>query len=597
MGVLAAGQRLVGSVKKVLLPLGDRGLRHLETPGGLDLGHLTAQNGQHDLHLLVGRFERFASHQNLLDLRAFLLLWKCPRNSDPQQTAYGYDAAGNPTSTTAPTTNGYVETRTYDRAGRIDEVKHTKGAGVLARFDYTLDSVGNPVRVDTSDGPVTYAYDLKDQLKEVCYAASCSGPTDPFIRYDYDDVSNRMSETRPSGATTYSYNADDELLSTASASGTMSYSHDANGNMTTAGSMSFAYDLAGRTKSTTKASDTTAYTYDGLGQRTKAVWGDGPGERTRYLWDPNAPLPNLAIERDGSGALQRRYVHGLDLVSMSTGSSTSYYHHDGLGSVTNLTSASGQPQWNYSYEPFGSIKTEMKADPTAPQNPMRFTGEYLDNTGLYHLRARQYDPGLGRFSSTDPLPAGPSDPYTSSYAYVNNQPTLYVDSSGMFCILGYNPNGSCRGSGSAIYNSDAWYDLNDSVGGLVDGITHIPFTDTSLMGLLRDHMVDGGIALGVNECSWGYGYANRIGRLEQAGLSFLGAASPSSASVLAESYNFGRSSNHFGRWGIGTLNQGSVRVGWGWNNKIGHEVFRISMGGRGHTIWKHIDILKNTNWP
>src|SRR5438874_659405 len=35
---------------------------------------------------------------------------------------------------------------------------------------------------------------------------------------------------------------------------------------------------------------------------------------------------------------------------------------------------------------------------------MRFAGELIDTeTSLYHLRARQYDPGSGRFLSVDPL--------------------------------------------------------------------------------------------------------------------------------------------------------------------------------------------------
>lgn len=125
-----------------------------------------------------------------------------------------------------------------------------------------------------------------------------------------------------------------------------------------------------------------------------------------------------------------------------------YYHYDGIGSVTNVTDAAGLPQWSYSYEPFGSSRSATKINPLAPDNPMRFTGEYLDPTGLYHLRARQMDPAIGRFTTTDPWPAGPSDPYVSSYAYVNNRPTLFVDPSGLFCVLGANAHdGSCRGSG------------------------------------------------------------------------------------------------------------------------------------------------------
>ena len=34
--------------------------------------------------------------------------------------------------------------------------------------------------------------------------------------------------------------------------------------------------------------------------------------------------------------------------------------------------------------------------------PFRFTGTYLDPTGLYTMGARSYDPHLGRFTQPDP---------------------------------------------------------------------------------------------------------------------------------------------------------------------------------------------------
>jgi RHS repeat-associated protein len=71
--------------------------------------------------------------------------------------------------------------------------------------------------------------------------------------------------------------------------------------------------------------------------------------------------------------------------------------------------------------------TATKNDPLAPSNPMRFTGEYLDPTGLYHLRARQYDTTIGRFTSTDPIESAMG----SQYAYVSNRPTTFADPSGM----------------------------------------------------------------------------------------------------------------------------------------------------------------------
>ncbi len=61
-------------------------------------------------------------------------------------------------------------------------------------------------------------------------------------------------------------------------------------------------------------------------------------------------------------------------------------------------------------------------------NPFRYSGEYFDaETGDYYLRARYYNPRLGRFLTEDPVRDG-----NNWYAYCNNNPVRYVDPSG--CI-------------------------------------------------------------------------------------------------------------------------------------------------------------------
>jgi RHS repeat-associated protein len=179
------------------------------------------------------------------------------------------------------------------------------------------------------------------------------------------------------------------------------------------------------------------YSYDGDGKRLQASSGSQATNKTNYLWDPNAALPMLVREADGRDNLLRKYVYGTDLVSMTTGAGTFYYHHDPLGSVANLTSGTGSPQWTYTYEPFGTIRTEVKNDPSAPTNLMRFTGEYFDaDTGSYHLRARQYDSATGRFLTRDPLTSAQTDPYTSTYVYADNAPTILIDPSGLeACVV------------------------------------------------------------------------------------------------------------------------------------------------------------------
>ena len=346
-----------------------------------------------------------------------------------ETTNYAYDPAGNLQQTTLPASNGYAETRTYDRANRLIELKNANGASVLDDFVYTLDPAGNPTkRVVSGQGPgtTTYSYDSRNRLTAVCFQLSCPGGDDPFVRWTYDAVGNRVTEQRPTGTTSYSYNAADELTQ----AGSTTYSYDQNGNQTAAGDRTFTYDLANRLVSTTRAGATTTYTYDGVGNRLQASSGAQPADTTNYLWDENGPYPQLALERDGAGSLIRRYLYGTSRISMTSGGNRFYYHYDGMGSVSHLTSASGTSEWSYDYEPFGASRVEAKDDPAAPDNPMRFDGQLLDATGLYDLRAREYDPQAGRFLQVDPVPGRTDAPIISSYAYVADQPTVLIDPTG-----------------------------------------------------------------------------------------------------------------------------------------------------------------------
>jgi len=119
---------------------------------------------------------------------------------------------------------------------------------------------------------------------------------------------------------------------------------------------------------------------------------------------------------------------------MSSGGNLFYYHGDMLGSIANMTDAGGDSQWTYSYEPFGTLKTETEDETGAPENPIRFAGELEDETGLYHLRARQYDSAMGRFLSADPARSCAAQPAVSSYAYAADRPTALVDPSGMTVV-------------------------------------------------------------------------------------------------------------------------------------------------------------------
>jgi RHS repeat-associated protein len=121
-----------------------------------------------------------------------------------------------------------------------------------------------------------------------------------------------------------------------------------------------------------------------------------------------------------------------NLLRQTAGSTTYYYHHDGLGSVADVTSSAGASLTWSEYYPYGMVRQGGTGSGAPAVQPFAFTGEQLDTvTGLYHLRARQYDPGIGRFLRLDPQAQPIADPYQSRYIYANDRPGIFVDPSGM----------------------------------------------------------------------------------------------------------------------------------------------------------------------
>ncbi|NED96848.1 RHS repeat-associated core domain-containing protein [Phytoactinopolyspora alkaliphila] len=361
-----------------------------------------------------------------------------------QRENYTYDANGNLTRTShdpIPGTIGlgsHYQTRSYDPVDNIGSIGQGRGNQIMAPIRYERDELGRPLTkatgLSTPYKAETYAYDDAGQLERVCYFTgtapqACTDQSDAFIAYTYDDVGNRLGEERVGvdnpGTTTSTYDAANQLATT----GGMTFTHDADGNLTSDGTTTWIYDEFNQLIGIDDGTNDIELTYDALGNRATVT----DGSNTRALsWDINNPLPMLTSVDDGTDQATYRYDPTGAPVWANFGGDDAAVFTDDLGSVMSVYNRITTSRWWASdYEPFGALRSTSENTLTTDQVGLGFTGEYLDpTTDLLHLRLRDYNPTTGRFTATDPVTTPIGTPWVSPYAYASNQPTHLTDPSG-----------------------------------------------------------------------------------------------------------------------------------------------------------------------
>ncbi len=104
-----------------------------------------------------------------------------------------------------------------------------------------------------------------------------------------------------------------------------------------------------------------------------------------------------------------------------------FYFEDHLGSIRGAIDASGKLIGVGEYTPFGVPVKRI------PRVRFGFTGEEQDDSGKVYLRARYYDPYIGRFLSKDPvLHQFMDEGKQNRYNYVGNAPVNFIDKPGLF---------------------------------------------------------------------------------------------------------------------------------------------------------------------
>jgi RHS repeat-associated protein len=160
------------------------------------------------------------------------------------------------------------------------------------------------------------------------------------------------------------------------------------------------------------------------------------GIATSFAWDQAAGLPLLLEEStDGASTSYVTGPRGFPLEEVTPSGDVLFYHQDQLGSTRMLTDSSGASVETYSYDAYGNDRASGSVD-----QPLRFAGQYRDNeSALYYLRARYYDPMPAQLVSRDLAAQATRQPY----GYAAENPVNAADPSGLACWPWQLFNGQC----------------------------------------------------------------------------------------------------------------------------------------------------------
>ena len=376
--------------------------------------------------------------------------------------SYAYDTEGSLSERQAA--NGLKTTYGYDYQNRLTSMTNETGKGVVSKYSSTYLKNGQKAEevstVMDKKGKSTkktaaYTYDMLGRITR----ETKTGRED--ISYTYDANNNRKQMTIGNKTTAYQYNKNDELLRTdtlhtdTEKNDVVIYKNDKNGNQlatvnrseipTEAKDTSYIdvdvtlgdnqlndnvvnhYNALNQLTETLTKNYKVSFTYDAEGLRTGKTVN---GEKTVYVWDGD----QVVMELSKGGTVQKRYIRGNDLVYADKGENTekTYYVTDMHGNVVQLLDESGNVTKTYEYDSFGNeVKPEKK-----DENPYRYCGEYYDKeTEEVYLRARYYQPSVGRFITRDTY-TGESDESLSLhlYTYCENDSVNAWDPSGHYKI-------------------------------------------------------------------------------------------------------------------------------------------------------------------
>ncbi len=300
----------------------------------------------------------------------------------------------------------------FDANGRLTRENRVDATNSALSLDsrYVYDVVGNrtgktaasPAGTDTT----TYTYDSTDRLTQEQLAPAVGGIK--TTTYQWDANGNLAMKLEIGKATIYRFDPQNRLIDIRT--GATSAAAQA-----ATPSVSYAYDANGNRVRKTTAQGTTGYLVDGKLAYSQVALESTATTSTAYEWG----VQLIRQTQGGSGNLFASVDAAKDLFPLLGHLNTSLGAIDANGSVIEQSSG----------DAFG----QLDAVTGSKQNHL-YTGEYWDqDSQLVYLRARWYDPKIGRFVSSDPFSGAPIQPITlNKYVYAGADPVNRADPSGMF---------------------------------------------------------------------------------------------------------------------------------------------------------------------
>ena len=317
------------------------------------------------------------------------------------------------------TENGKETAYTYDGRGNILEIctKALDTGKVTDHMLYTYNGMNQVIREEDAvrGTTYTYTYDLGGNLLE---------------NKKYDRV-NGVEELRGTDTYTYSSGWKDQLTSFNG----KAITYDAMGNPLSYMGMNLTWEKGRQLKTLKKSGTLSQYVYDNDGRRIQKTVGD---KVTRFYLDGDKII---AQKEEGGERMDFLYDEKGTPFAFEYQGKMYFYQTNLQGDIIGIVDSKGSQVVVYRYDAWGEVLVSSDASGfgLAKINPLRYRGYYYDQeTGLYYLQTRYYDPKVRRFLNADDASVLTKDPEQLTeknlYAYCDDNPVMYRDDAGMFVI-------------------------------------------------------------------------------------------------------------------------------------------------------------------